>query len=135
MLFHKLTIAAAALCALAAPAVAGVAPPVIQATASAPIAISTATTTQIIALSTLKTYITGWEFISAGSGTVQLEYGTGTACGTVAGTLTGAYPVSAGTGLSRGGIGPVIVVPAGNEVCVVTTSSATAQGSIAYAQY
>lgn len=135
MILHKLTAAAFSFATLLAPAVAGVAPPVIQATASAPIAVSSATTTQVIALSSLRTYITGWDFMSAGAGTVQLEYGTGTNCGTVVGTLTGAYPVAANAGLSRGSLGPALIVPAGNAVCVVTTTSATAQGSIAYAQY
>lgn len=137
MKMTKLALVIAALCASGgAIAQSSAPPPVIQASASNPIAISSATTTQVIsALSGAKTYITGFDFISAGTGTVQFEYGTGTNCSTVAGTLTGAYPMAANFGISKGGIGPELIVPAGNAVCVVTTTGATAQGSIAYAQY
>lgn len=110
---------------------------IIQGDTSAPIAISSATTTQVIALSSgKKTYIMGWDVVSAGAGTVQLEYGTGTNCGTVVGTLTGAYPLAANGGIVKpSGLGPALIVPASDEVCVVTTSSATAQGSITYTQF
>lgn len=110
---------------------------IIQGDNSAPIAISSATTTQVVALSSgKKTYITGWDVVAAGAGTVQLEYGTGTNCATVVGTLTGAYPLAANGGLVRpSGLGPALIVPASDEVCVVTTASATAQGSITYTQF
>jgi hypothetical protein len=110
---------------------------IIQANASLPINITTATTTQVIALiSGRATYITAFDLVSAGAGTAQLEYGTGTNCSTVVGTLTGAYPFAAGGGrASGGGLGPMLIVPASDEVCVVTTSSATAQGFISFAQF
>jgi hypothetical protein len=110
---------------------------IIQADSSASISVSSTTTAQIIPLSSgKKTYITGFDIISGGTGTVQLEYGTGANCTTVVGTLTGAYPLTAYTGLVRtNGLGPALVVPPNDEVCVVTTASATAQGSISYTQF
>lgn len=107
----------------------------IQAMSSVPIAVETATTTQLVAPVTgAKIFVTNWNVISNGTGTVKLEYGTGSAC-TGTNALTGSYPLTAQAGLAPGGIGSVLIVPAGNGLCIVTTSSATADGSLAYAQF
>ena len=57
--------------------------PLIQATASAAITSTSATTTQIIAHSgSTKTYITHYELVVSGAGTVNFISGTGGTCGT-----------------------------------------------------
>ena len=55
---------------------------IIQAGASVPINISTATTTQLVAAASGKAiYVTAWDVIAAGTGNITLEYGTGSNCG------------------------------------------------------
>ncbi len=110
---------------------------VIQADNSAAISISTATTTQLIALSaSKKIYVTAWDVIAAGTGAITLEYGTGTNCGTGTTALTGSYILIAQTGISKGGgLGPVLVVPAGNALCALTSAAVQMSGSVAYTQF
>lgn len=107
------------------------------ATASVPISISTATTTQLVALSgSTKIYVTAWDVIAAGTGNIQLEYGTGTACATGTTALTGNYNLTAQVGLTKGsGDAPVLIVPAGNALCALTSAAVGIAGSLAYSQF
>ena len=109
----------------------------IQSDASQPINISTATTTQLVALSSgKKIYVTSWDVIAAGAGNITLEYGTGTNCGTGTTALTGAYNLTAQAGVAKGnGLGPVLVVPAGNALCALTSAAVQISGSVAYTQF
>jgi len=104
--------------------------------ASAAINISTATTTKVITGITGRwTYITSFNVIAGGSGNFQLVYGTGSTCGTGQVNLTGAYNLTAQAGLVVGsGIAPALVIPTGNDVCVITSAAVQMSGSIAYAQ-
>lgn len=105
--------------------------------ASVAIAITTATTTQLVALASGKRiYVTAWDVIAAGTGNIQLVYGTGSSCGTGQTVLTGDYNLTAQAGLSKGtGNGALLVVPLGNALCAVTSANVTYSGSLAYAQY
>lgn len=109
----------------------------IQADASVKIDVSTATTTQLVALaSSQRIYITSWDVIAAGTGTIKLVYGTGSNCGTGTTDLTGAYSLVAQAGLAKGnGLGPVLVVPASNALCVTTSAAVGMQGSVSYTQF
>lgn len=109
----------------------------IQADHSAAINVSTATTTQIVALSAAKSiYVTSLNVIAGGTGNITFEYGTGSTCGTGTTALTGAYPLTAQNGLALGsGVGPVLVVPAGDALCVLTSASVQMSGSISYTQF
>jgi hypothetical protein len=113
--------------------------PIIQADSSARINISTATTTQLVAGSSgLKTYVTGWDVIAGGTGNITLEYGTQTTnpCDTGTTTLTGAYPLVAQAGISRGGaLGAIYIVPAGNALCALTSAAVQMSGSVSYTQF
>ena len=114
---------------------------------SAPINISSATTTQLVALLPNQTIYPcgGYVEIAASSGaataTIQFEYGTGAACavGTTAltgtmgtGTVTTAFaaePIPISPGLTNWNI------PASNALCAVTAgTSVSAQGWITYVQ-
>lgn len=110
---------------------------IIQADASAKIDVSTATTTQLVALSSSKKiYVTSWDVVAAGTGTIKLVYGTGSSCGTGTTDLTGAYSLVAQSGLAKGnGLGPVIIVPASNALCVTTSAAVGMQGSVSYTQF
>jgi len=110
---------------------------IIQADASAAISVSTATTTQLVALSTgKKIYVTAFDVIAGGTGNITFVYGTGSACGTGTTSLTGAYNLTAQAGISKGnGLGPVLVVPASNALCVTTSASVQMSGSVAYTRF
>ncbi|HTZ67921.1 MAG TPA: hypothetical protein VMB83_10730 [Roseiarcus sp.] len=110
---------------------------IIQAGASVPINISTATTTQLVGASTGKSiYVTAWDVIAAGTGNITLEYGTGSNCGTGTTALTGTYSLTAQFGIAKGnGLGPVLVVPSGNALCVLTSAAAPMSGSLSYTQF
>lgn len=109
----------------------------IQASASVAISVSTATTTQLVALSgSTKIYVTAWDVIAAGTGNIKLVYGTGASCGTGTTDLTGNYNLVAQAGIAKGGgLGPIIVVPAGNALCVTTSAAVGMAGSVAYTQF
>jgi hypothetical protein len=109
----------------------------IQADNSAAINVSTATTTQLVALSAgKKIYVTNLNVVAGGTGNITFEYGTGTSCGTGTTALTGAYNLTAQNGLAMGGgLGPVLVVPAGNALCVLTSAAVQMSGSVAYTQF
>lgn len=113
---------------------------------SAAIAISTATTTSLVAVSGSKAvYVCGYSFSIAPSATAAdtalIEYGTGASCtGTHAltgtygdGDLTSAAPplfVSAGNSGST-----VLTAPASNGICLVSAGTAVSiQGQITYVQ-
>ncbi len=114
---------------------------IVQPDKSANASPSTATTTQIVALSGSKViYVTSYDFDVLASATAAggfyLEYGTGTACatGTTALTPTKSYP--AGGGISRGGsLGAILTVPAGNALCIVTTAAQPVAIDVSYAQF
>jgi hypothetical protein len=110
---------------------------IIQAGASLPINLSTATTTQLVAAVSGKAiYVTAWDVIAAGTTNFTFEYGTGTNC--VAGTtaLTGPYGLVAQFGAAKGsGLGPVLVVPVGNALCAVNSATVQVSGSLAYTQF
>jgi len=109
----------------------------IQADSSAAINVSTATTTQIVALSSSKKiYVTSLDVISGGTGNITFVYGTGANCGTGTTSLTGAYNLTAQVGIAKGsGLGPVLVVPASNALCVTTSAAVQMSGSVAYTQF
>lgn len=111
--------------------------PSIQTSASKSIAISSATTTQIIPLVVGQTiYVTSWDAISSAAGTLQWEYGTGTNCATGTTILTGTYAFGASTVITKGnGLGYIWAIPQGNALCLVSASTINAQGSISYSQF
>jgi len=112
---------------------------------SAAIAISSATTVQLIALSgTTTIYVCGFT-AAAGAGTnpsIQFEYGTGTNCAGSPTVLTGAMAtgVTVATGVpgpifTSAGAGTVFKSAAGNEICAVTAGTTpNFQGFISYVQ-
>lgn len=109
----------------------------IQASASAVISVSTATTTQLVALSgSTKIYVTSFDVIAGGTGNFKFVYGTGASCGTGTTDLTGNYNLTAQAGIAKGsGLGPVLVVPAGNALCVTTSAAVQMSGSVSYTQF
>ena len=108
-----------------------------QASASVPINVSTATTTQLVALSGgTQIRVTSFDVIAGGTGNITFVYGTGTNCGTGTTPLTGTYPLTAQAGIAKGsGLGPILTVPSGNALCVTTSAAVQMSGSVSYTQY
>ena len=111
----------------------------VQASSSTAINIASATTMQLVAgVSGQKIYVTAWDVIAGGSGTITLEYGTQTTspCDTGTTPLTGPYPLIAQAGLAKSsGLSPVFVVPAGAQLCARTSAAVQMSGSVSYAQF
>jgi hypothetical protein len=110
---------------------------IIQAGVSLPINLSTAATTQLVAAVGGKAiYVTAWDVIAAGTTSFTFEYGTGTNCAVGTAALTGPYSLVAQFGAAKGsGLGPVLVVPAGNALCAVNSATVQVSGSLAYTQF
>jgi hypothetical protein len=100
------------------------------------ISIASAGTTQLVALSTGKSiYVCG--FIDGSAGTtpsVELEYGTGSSCGTGTTALTGPVVFVTSTVVNFGAGGATITsTPVSNALCAVTVG-ATHEGVLTYVQ-
>lgn len=111
--------------------------PGIQASASVKISTATAAIVELVALTSGKTtFITSWDVMSAGTTNVKLVYGTGTNCGTGTVDLTGAYPLIAQAGISKGvGLGPILFPLLSNAVCVSNSAAIQISGSLSYVQF
>jgi hypothetical protein len=109
-----------------------------SAKSSVAIAISSATTTQLVALSAGKSvYVCGLNLSVAGTApAITVEYGTGSACATGTTTLTGAIAPTSGSFLALTALGPITVAPASNALCLLTagTGSPSFQGVLTYVQ-
>lgn len=122
---------------LASPAFAQSPFPTTVSTKSVAIAISSATTTELIpAVTNQSVGITAINVVASGAGNFKLVYGTGTNCGTEPPGLTGYYPLTTTAGIAMGsGIGLLLLVPRGNAVCAVTSAAVTISGFISYTQF
>lgn len=109
--------------------------PLIQAHSSVAINITTAVTTQLVALTAAQSiYVTSWD-VMAPSGNFTLEYGTGTLCGTGTTALTGPEAMNGGQVGKGTGLGTILPVPASNALCAVTDSAVQYSGSVSYTKF
>ncbi len=101
---------------------------------SVSVAISTATTTQVVAVSTGKAiYACGFTASFGATTTAQFEYGTSTNCtGTHA--LSGVFAPGTGTVLGLSGEGTRFSAPASNGLCIVSTGTGGINGVLSYVQ-
>jgi hypothetical protein len=104
---------------------------------SIPINVATSGLTQLVALSAgQQIHVCHMDFISNGATSVQFEYGTGTSCATGTTALTGPYPSVAESGLSAGnGNAAVMVVPAGQALCINLSAAVQVSGLLTYTVY
>lgn len=82
-------------------------------------------------------YVCGWNFNSAGTVNVNLEYGTGGTCGTGTVNITPAFQFTAQTGNTDHlpvytGIKPV---PLLNDLCINTSAGVAVQAIVYYTQF
>jgi hypothetical protein len=104
---------------------------------STQIAMSTATTSQIVALVSGKAiYVCGFVIGGGGATTAKVVYGTGTNCATGQVSLTPAFTLASATTVNLGGgLGYVMKAPSGNALCVTNSAAVTANVFIAYTQF
>jgi hypothetical protein len=97
------------------------------------VSITTATTTQLVALAAGKTiYVCGFTATVGASSTIAFEYGTGSTCGTGTTALTGVFTPSTGAVLSLIGEGTKIAPPVSNALCALTTGTGGIYGYLNY---
>lgn len=103
---------------------------------SVAVAISTATTTQLVALNgTKKVYVCGFSATTGAAGALTFEYGTGASCGTGTTTLTGAMVMGTTGSITLGNSGGTLMsTAAGNAFCALTATGAALQGVLTYVQ-
>lgn len=104
---------------------------------SAPVNVSTATTTQIVAASgSTVIHVRSWILVTTLADNVTWESGdTGGSCANPV-ALTGAMPFAANGGAAFGsGAGDVMVLPSGKALCMLTSAATQISGSVSYEQY
>jgi len=110
---------------------------VVACDSSAQLAMSAATTTQMVALAAGKAvYVCGFAINGGGATTTKLVAGTGTSCGTGTVTLTPAFSLGTATTVAMGGgLGYVAKAAAGNALCATNSAAVTANIFVAYTQF
>jgi hypothetical protein len=98
---------------------------------------STATTTQAIALQAGKSiYICGFVVNAGGTTTGRLVQGTGTNCGTGQGNLTPAFNLATGGNVAFGnGVGQLLKLTAGSALCVTNSAAIALNVLVSYTQF
>jgi hypothetical protein len=104
---------------------------------SASLTMTTATTTQLVALQSGKSvYICGFVINGGGSTTTRLVQGTGTNCGTGTTNITPAFNLTSGTAIAHGGgLGYLAKNAAGSAVCATNSAAATSNIFLTYTQF
>jgi hypothetical protein len=109
----------------------------IQTTNTAPINVSATATTQIIAPTGANRpiYITHIHYVTGAADNVQWEWSLVAGCSSGNTTLGGTENLGTNSVVSMGsGLGPVMIIPAGAYLCLVTSTSAQVGGWVAYQQ-
>jgi hypothetical protein len=99
---------------------------------------STATTTQIVALSgSTVVYVCSYAVMAGGTANVKLVRGTGTNCATGQAAITPNFPLVAQAGINRvaGGGNVVTKGNAGDAVCATSSAAVTVVVEVSYAQF
>lgn len=113
--------------------------PIVSDSVPAGINIATATTTKAIAgTANKKTYVTFAFLWANGTDSVTVEYGTtvSTPCDTGATAVGGAIAMVAQAAFTAGnGTGAVLTIPAGKDLCLVTSAAVQLSGWLQSAQY
>ena len=104
---------------------------------SALLTVSTATTTQIVALVAAKSiYVCGFVINGAGATTAKLVYGAGVNCATGQVSLTPAFTLATGSNvIYGGGLGYVTKTIAANALCVTNSAAIAANVLVSYTQF
>jgi hypothetical protein len=104
---------------------------------SALLSMTTATTTQIVALQAGKSiYICGFVVNGGGTTTARLVQGTGTNCATGLTNLTPAFNLATGTNVTMGtGVGQVMKSGSGSALCVTNSAAIALNILVSYTAF
>jgi hypothetical protein len=104
---------------------------------SALLNMSTATTTEIVALTSSQSIrVCSWRLMAGGTTNVKFVRGTGTNCGTGQADVSANWPLTAQAGLSaNGGFSPIYVVTASNALCVTSSAAVTVAVEVSYTKW
>lgn len=104
---------------------------------SAVLSMSTATTTQAIALASGKSvYVCGFVLNAGGTATVKLVQGTGSNCGSGQSNLTPAFNLTAGGNVALGNsLGRLLKSNSGSAVCVKSSAAQPVNVLLIYTQF
>jgi|GEM_PF-3069960 hypothetical protein len=128
------TILAATLSAPGAVAAPVTAP--MQSDSSVPISVATATTVELVpAVAGQSIFVTHYNFVAAGAGSVKLVSGTGANCGTGTADVTGNYTLTASAAVEAGsGLGVLAIVAPGRALCITNAAAVGMYGLLSFAQ-
>lgn len=103
------------------------------------VAIDTASSgnVELVSLTSSETiYVCGYDFIASGAVSVQMIYGTGTACATGETNLTGAYSLAANGGIAKAmTYGNAMKAAVSNALCIELSGAVQVSGSIQYTKF
>jgi len=105
-----------------------------QTSKTVPINVSTDITVELVPKADMMaTYVTHFNFVAAGATNVTLVQGTGVNCGTGQTALTGAYTLTAQSGLAAGGgRGAVLIALPGRAICIINSAAIQVSGAVSY---
>lgn len=98
---------------------------------------STATTTEIVALTASQSIrVCSYRVMAGGTTNVKFVRGTGSNCGTGQADVSATWPLTTQTGLApSGGISPIYVVTSANALCVTSSAAVTLAVEVSYTKY
>lgn len=98
---------------------------------------TTATTTEIVALTSgRKVRVCSYAVEAAGATTATWKYGTGSNCGTGTTSLGAGWEFTAQTGMARGaGLGEILQTIASNALCLTNSAAVNLHAEISYTVY
>jgi hypothetical protein len=107
-----------------------------QSDSSVPISVATATTVELVpAVAGQSIFVTHYNIVAAGTGSVKLVSGTGTNCGTGTADVTGNYALTASAAVEAGsGLGVLVIVAPGRALCVTNSAAVGMYGLLSFAQ-
>lgn len=98
---------------------------------------TTATTTEIVALTASQSiYVCSILVSSAGTSTVTVQRGTGTNCGTGTAAMSAGHELTAQVGYARGsGLGTIMRGTASNALCITSSAAVNVHIDVSYAKF
>jgi hypothetical protein len=101
------------------------------------VSMSTATTTEMVALTAgQRVQVCGFALSAGGATTAKLVRGTGANCGTSTTDITAPFEFADNSSLVYGnGVGTVVRLPTGTALCITTSQAVALSGVITYTKF
>jgi hypothetical protein len=101
------------------------------------VSMSTATTTEMVALTAgQRVHVCGFALSAGGATTAKLVRGTGANCGTSTTDITAPFEFADNSSLVYGnGVGTIVRLPSGTALCITTSQAVALSGVITYTKF